>query len=894
MFVRRLITTALAAVLMFSLVASTGAYETRRVYQGKEAAAEKAKKPRSNSKLKPYAALVKDMVKVEGLFTFYHDTTDNSMLMEIKKDHFGPVYLCSEQRTAAEGAFFDAGSMGRSFPFYFKQVGETIMMMEKNLRVRADTSQAIVGAVNRGISDALFESTPIKSQPNKDGAVLIDPSDLFLRDAQNISYFLGQAARTGLRWDKKNSYFGTVKSFPQNSEIDVHLHYTTSKPLPGGTMQNPYSLYHVFHYSLSTLPETDYVPRVADDRVGYFLTLYQDYSTLDQADSYVRYINRWNLKKKNPDARVSEPVEPIVFWIENTVPEEYRDAFAEGVEFWNAAFEKIGFRNAIEAKQMPDTADWDPADVRYNTVRWFVMPGAGYAVGPSHANPFTGQIYSADIRVSADFIRYMFSNSDYFINPVSFDGTIQKDENVVPEEFYKHHEAHGMASCTYQRDAIEHATFGLVSALSSAGDFADKDSLTREYVHAYIVELVAHEIGHALGFRHNFKASTIYDLDQLMDREFTRENSTSGTVMDYCPPLIAGPNQEQGEFYASVPGPYDDWVIEYGYTDFGDKSLEEDAELVRAIAEKSTDPHLVYATDEDAFGSSPKSIDPLVNLFDHGSDPMKYAEHRIMLTNELWRNSISKVEKEGEPWVHVLRGFSSGWRSYFETASHVSKFVAGIYQRRDHIGQADGQLPFEPVSAERQRQAIQFLSDNVFASAAWNLPSDLHNKLQQTRHPDHNFSLYYVSQVDYPFHQMVLSTQNAVLSRLYSPFILGRLLNNLERVPDDADKYTMYEMFSNVRTSIWSELSGPRPVDNFRRQLQIRHLDYLIAIYLMKAVSYPSDARTLAANDLDIIKSQAQRALNASGLDGMTQAHLKEVIRQIDAAQGARKEYSDR
>ena len=143
-----------------------------------------------------------------------------------------------------------------------------------------------------------------------------------------------------------------------------------------------------YHISIMQLLQDDLIPRPVDDRVGYFSTIYQDYSNTLQESQYVRYIQKWNLVKKDPFSPLSEPVEPIVYWIENTVPEEFRDAIREGIEAWNIAFEAIGFKNAIVAKQMPDDATWDPADIRYNTIRWFIQPGAGYAVGPSRANPY--------------------------------------------------------------------------------------------------------------------------------------------------------------------------------------------------------------------------------------------------------------------------------------------------------------------------------------------------------------------------------------------------------------------------------------------------------------------------------------------------------------------------
>ncbi|MEE8149935.1 MAG: zinc-dependent metalloprotease, partial [candidate division Zixibacteria bacterium] len=637
----RTITTLLVLALFLSFSAQS--VEARGIKgAGQKSKGESGKSDKDSaknkSKAKPFAKLIKDKVKIEGLFTFYHDTVDNSVLMAINPEHFGPIYLFGSARSSGDGTFYDAGYGIGTFPFYFKKVGKKILLMEKNLRVRADTSSTMFKAVAAGISDHLFTSLDIKSKPeDSTESVLIDPSSLFITDYSNTGYYLGKAKK-GFSFDSKNSYYEQIKSFPENSEIDVKLHYKSSRPNSGVTLQSGKSFYHQYHYSISAIPETDYVPRLADDRIGHFETMYMDYTELDHQSPYVRYVNRWDLKKKNPDARISGPEKAIVYWIENTVPPEYRDAIAEGIEFWNPAFEKIGFRNAVVAKQMPDTASWDPLDIRYSVIRWIYSPRV-YAVGPSRANPFTGQIYDADIGVSSDFVRAMFINMDEYIGPISFDGRLMKEEEFNPME------QESDRICTFATELSEIAGFGLAYLYSSIGDMADKDSLTKEYVHAYLVELIAHEVGHTLGFRHNYKASTIYSLEQINDRDFTTKNGTVGTVMEYAPANIAGKGKVQGEFFSSTPGPYDNWIIEYSYSDFGAENPEDETEQLKQIASRSAEKNLAYCTDYDLY--NPYAVDPYANTWDLGNDPLAYSELQVKLIRDLWSNTLSKFEKPG-------------------------------------------------------------------------------------------------------------------------------------------------------------------------------------------------------------------------------------------------------
>jgi len=840
---------------------------------------------------KPFAELVKTRVKVAGLFTFYVDTVDNSVLMAVKPDQLGPVYLCGETRTSAEGAFFDNSSMGNTYPVYLKRVGKSIMFLEKNLRVRADSASTMKAAIPTAISDHLVGSATVMSLPeDSTKAVLVDPSTLFLQDPANAGFFLNGPTGPGISFDQKNSYFETVKSFPENSEISVKLHYKTPRPQGGATMQNPYSFFHGYHYSISSLPKTDYVPRLGDDRIGYFMDVYQDYSGIESETPYVRYINRWNLKKKDPTASMSEPVEPIVFWIENTVPKEYRDAFAEAIEFWNPAFEKIGIRGAVVAKQMPDDADWDPADVRYSVVRWMIQPGAAYAVGPSRSNPYTGQIYDADIRMSADWLRFMYTTMASYIKPSStFDGSPSEDESFNKVDNHQH-SVKGM-TCLRGEESLSDAAF-VLGNLAMMADPLSRDSLTKEYVHAYTVEVVAHEIGHTLGFRHNFKASTIYTLDQLADRDFTRKHSMGGSVMDYNGPNLALPGTPQGEFYASVPGPYDKWVVEYGYSDFGAKTPQEEVVKLKEIASRSGDPLLVYSTDEDGFGWNIKSVDPLVNQHEMGSDPLAYSERKIALTKALWTKGVNSVEKAGDRYQKVLAAFQSGWRGFREGALVAPKYVGGLYHNKSHIGDKNANLPFTPVSAADQRRAVEFLSKNIWAADAFDFPADLANKLQPEQFLDFEGSAFTAASIDYPLHQQVLSIQNTALDRLYSPHVLGRLVNNIERFAEGQDKYTIFDMFTQVRKSIWSELDSPRSINSYRRQLQLSQLNDIITIYLSPIGQYPYDARSLASNDLEIIAASARLAAGSSALDGISQAHCKEVNRQIQAAQETKRSYS--
>lgn len=843
--------------------------------------AAEAKKP----KLKSFGEVSKGFTKIPGLFDFYVDKDENKVLMAIRKDQLDKIFLCNLTRSAGDGSYFDAGAQTGSFPYKFVRVGDQLVMSMVNLRFRADSTSAMSRAMDRSIGSSIFGSTKVLSTPDTSGAFLIDPAEVLVQDVPNVGYFLGQQAKTGFRFDKSNSFFGSIKSFPQNSEVDVHLHYGTNQPSDAMTLSSPYSMMLVYHYSMSTLPESDFRPRIADERVGYFLTLYQDYSVLDKDQPYVRYINRWNLKKKDPSAAVSEPVEPIVFWIENTTPPEYRPAVKAGIEFWQKAFEGAGFRNAIIAKEMPDTADWDPADVRFSTVRWFVSPGAGYAVGPSRANPFTGQIYDADVRISADFVRGMFTYAERFLEPLAYGKTSMDDiPHNLGDDVYG--DNHFGEICDYGPKSAELAAEGMAT-LMMRSTLDDKSELTKKYVNEYITELVAHEVGHCLGLRHNFRASAAYTRAQQSDPAFVAANGVVSTVMEYAPPNLVQDGMPQPDFYTTHPGTYDMYVIEYGYKETSAATPEDEYNELKKMADKAAgDPKYAFATDEDCFGNSSRAIDPYATQFDLGADPLEYWKTRVALGKEIWSKVESEFEKPGNNYQKLRNVFNYGWGGFTGGGAQMARFIGGIEHSRARVGDPSGKLPFTPISGARQREALKFIVDNIWAEDAFQFSPKLLAKMQPERFPDFNWSVYEMQRLEYPLHAQVRSVQSTPLFYIYNPTTLARV-NDIEKMySNSADVYSMTEIFQDVRRAIWADVIAGKNVNSYRRNLQREHLERLINMVTNKNLGYPDDAVTLARVDLKTLKGAIGTALNGN-LNTISRGHLEESLALINAAMDA-------
>ena len=829
-----------------------------------------------------FKELIEDFEKIEGLFTLYRDSEENKVYMALEPAQFDQLFLCTVTRERGDGYFFDSAAMMYNFPFTFERIGKKVFFTHPNVYYRADQDAAIHRALSRHLSNSIVGSTVVEGRPHPEsGAVLVDPSSFFVQDIGMVEFiFTEQIKSVSYRFDGENSYFGTLKSFPENTEIEVVLHFTTSAPkIAVPTLPDSRSFHHTYRYSLASLPETDYRPRLADDRIGHFLTMYQDYTSVLQESPYVRYIDRWHLEKAEPKFKRSPPKRPITFWLENTIPVEYRAAVKEGILLWNDAFERIGFENAIVVKEQADDAEWDPADARYSTVRWMVRPGAGYAVGPSHTNPFTGQIYDADIRISADYLRYIYLEFEEYADPLGTEQMAIGDSAAIALGLLSHK---AQSRCAFSQGAVREASFGwqLLQARQINADL-------EKYLHQLIVDLVSHEVGHTLGLRHNFKASTIHTAAELADQKLTGKEGSSSSVMDYNPVNLAPEGEAQGHYFQTALGPYDYWAIEYAYSPIDAESPESERKILDRIAARVADPDLPYGTDEDAFYST-RGIDPSAARWDLGDDPIQYYRDRIELSRELWRKVEDRFEQKGARYQKLRRVFRQGFRPYWTGVGNVSRYIGGIYHHRDHVGDPNGRIPMVPVSAARQREALAFLTEHIFGANAFAWTPELLNKLAPERWWDFTDAIWNQRRIDYPIHEVVLNIQRQPLHRLYDPLLLSRV-QDLELRYEERDPFTMPELFAELRQAIWAELETGSSIDSFRRNLQRAHLDKLVGLLVDPSAGGPEDARALARVDLKEIAAGINALLDSPSptLDAYSQAHLDETRALIAAALAA-------
>lgn len=816
--------------------------------------------------LKPYKEVIKDAKEMKGFFTLFQK--DEKVWMEIKPEQLNKPFFFSYNITNSIGERGLYGSqMGDGQQAVFKKIGNQIQLIAQNLNYYAKPGTPQAHSVEQGFSDSLIASAPVLSAPHPDSkAFLIDASTLLFSDIPGYSTRIEFAYRLTYAIDRANTSFTKLNVDDSLTGIGVSSHFYVPRlaapplvptpvplPSPPTTTPDPRSFFVGFYYNFSALPKDVMQPRLADDRVGHFVTTSFDLTEDTSPKTSRHFVNRWRLEKQDPSAALSEPKQPIVYWLDKNIPQKYRKSVEEGALEWNKAFEKIGFKNAIVVKQQSETDNFDTLDSRHASIRWFVGADVGFAIGPSRVDERSGEILDADIGMSDVFAR----GARRLIAEDSFEASL-KPATSYPTSI-KHNHQSG-AECTFAHEAAMEMGFAM-DLLEARGEFEMDSPKAEALAQAYVKDVIMHEVGHTLGMRHNFRSSTIYSLKQLQDAKFTKENGMAGSVMDYIPFNLATKGETQGEYVMSTLGPYDYWAIEYAYKPL-DKATEKE-ELAK-IAARSTEPLLAYGTDED---SGPGIVaDPDVNTFDLGSDPLAYLQKRLSISRELWDRLQTKQLKNGESYESLRRSFDFGLGQFARTIPLAAKYIGGTTFLRDHAG--TDRAPFTPVPAERQRLALKLIADSIFTAKSFVFSPELISRLGVDHFQRQN-------RTDVSVSARLLALQTTALDQLMSDGVAARMLNTKEKLRDPKKVLPLHELYATLQTSIWSELSTGTDITGARRNLQREHLKRLANTIVRSAPTTPADARSLQREQAVQLLASI-RAASGKPMSPEAKAHLAE------------------
>ena len=814
---------------------------------------EEKEKEDKTKKEKTFEEVTKQSKLIEGLFDIYQDSISGKIQMLIKEEQLSKDFIYGSQ--IADGIVQAGGFRGLYNDekiINFKKFFDKIEISFINTNFYFDKNNPLYKSREANISNAIISSSKIDFHDKENGTYLINANDLFLSEAltrvkppsrpnqSRTAFSLGSL-------DKAKSKIMDIRNYPENLNIKTDYVYNNPNILSSGSNSISDSRYvsmKAFH-TLIEMPDEDYEIRLDDQRVGYFLTQV-DNLTDSGTTNYRDLVNRWKLIKKDPSLDISEPIKPITWWIENSTPMEWRQTIKEAVLQWNVAFEKAGFKNAVEVKIQPDDADWDAGDIRYNVLRWTSSPNPPFGgYGPSMVNPKTGEIIAADVML--EFV--------FFTNRVFYDKLYSNPSSVMNTDNYNQTHDHNNFVCSAGSILHDNINFGR-TFIALNGDDYDLEELERQSM----MYLIMHEVGHTLGLNHNMKSSSIFTPLELYDNNKLKGKAISGSVMDY-PALNLNPNPKIKSPYAdSSVGHYDKWAIEFGYKPFN--SEEERNEILS----RSTDPLLIFGNDADILYSS-RGIDPRVQTNDMSSDPISYSIDRMELVNDLFDDILDKFQKPGDTYEDLRRAFFNLNSQYAGAASTISKFIGGVYVERSVIGQKGSQKPYTAVSYKDQKRAFKALDKHIFSSDNYKIPSEIFNYLARQRR---GFDFFSGSE-DPKIHDIILSNQSRILSQLMAP-------NTLQRLKDSelyGNKYKLSEFMSDINKSIFSDIAGN--VDSFRQNLQIIYTNRLVDIISNdKGKSYKNHAKSLALLNLNDIMGSINSKGNRSSL--AHKMHLKSII----------------
>ncbi|MCX5787460.1 MAG: zinc-dependent metalloprotease [Elusimicrobia bacterium] len=775
---------------------------------------------------------------------------DGKFALILKQNQLERSYLMNasvEQGTGERGVY--SAMQEDSFLFTFHWAGGKIQVLRKDTSHRAQAGTPEEKAVAQSFPPSVIATLPVISSGSAgDGPFAVPADELFLEDMLDIAGKLKQAypGSEDLRQVPPESTVESVRSLASNLDARAQLMFARSQQ-KGSELPDSRRIAIRVAYSVSELPADGFETRTADPRVGYFQTEYRDYSRSDlkdRLDPYVRLANRWRLEKKEPDAPVSEPKKPITYWIDETVPDQYRPAIKAGILAWNAAFEAAGFRNAIVVKEVDkdmsakERATFDPSSAAYNMVRWFMGNNAGFAIGPSRANPLTGEIYNASISVSDEMARFFADESQLVPVKTAAPKGGHNDESYM------------------ERSAIEARS--ALALLQGRGDLSPEER--ERFKQEYLAHVIAHEVGHTLGLRHNFKGSTM-----LGEGDLGKDGLVTGSLMDYVPANIAASGKAQGRYFQTKIGPYDQWAIEYGYKPVPADSAAKASTLSGIAARSIKDPSLAYATDEDAGGSDPDS-----QRFDLGKDPIAYAKNRTALAKGLWQTLEGDTQNTGDE----LRGrFLTGFSAYVGGVDAVIPVIGGVRTSRQPTGDA-----FAPVSAAEQRRALAFLNEAVFSGKPISPSPELVRRMGRDRTAEGRPS------GPLPVDAMTSGMQEGVLGEILSASTLNRLAQRSSMVSDPKDSFGARDLLSSVQSAVWKEIQGAAPSSITAPRRELQRKDAEIVVRLLSDESVPGDARAAVRGELTSLSGRIDRALKSKTLDRDTRLHLKDVQKTIQKA----------
>ena len=859
----------LAAVLAaFFLCMPTSDATSQRNRKSKSSKETESNRSSSGKKdeIKALSKLTEKSILYPGLLEFYMDTiTGDSWLIvpdSILERNY--IYFSHVADGVAESGYTRGGYRDSKIISFHKHFNR-IEIHTKNTNYHFDTDSPLSKASEANINTPIIASMKIEGQDSSKTVHAISGNALFLQEEfEMIKRPSKKPSESVLgKLSKDKSKISHINNYPENLEISAKYVYENRAPKRGSAaLEDARFVTVTYQHSLLQLPKEGFEPRKDDARIGFFATQVQD-MTSTSSTPWKDVIHRWRLEKSDTVADRSAPVQPIVWWIENTTPLEFREIIKNGVEKWNQAFEPLGFDGAVEVRIQPDTATWDAGDIRYNVLRWTSSPSPRYSgYGPSFVDPRTGEILGADIMLEWSGMVGRLWRSEVFQEAgMSLWETATEEEVGASRAQY----AEWMHRCDAGAVQAQQTLFGIAAMHSRSFTDEDQQKFTRETLH----RLVLHEVGHTLGLSHNMAGSTMQSVEDLKNKNAVDAKGLCNSVMEYPAINFTSDAEEQTKFYDDEPGPYDYWAIDYGYS-IGSADAED--ERLESILRRSAEPDLIFGNDADDMRRPGGGMNPDVNIYDLSNDPVAYAVERCELVNELLPQIVANYGNETQSnHYEVLRAYLTLTGEYATQLGVMTRQIGGVRYNRAHPSQQHGSAPLQPVSNEDQIAALQALERYAFAPNAFEAAQSVYGFLQNQRR---GFGFFGQAE-DPKIHSRIIRAQKNALTHLLHPRVLQRIT--------DASMYGnefALDVYMQGLTRAIFKVDLRTSVNTIRQQLQVVYTQQLIDVLEPKK-SYDVIAQSMA---LAILKQIEREQKSGVSPDGLTRAHRGHLVFLIENA----------
>ena len=772
----------------------------------------------------------------------------------------------------------------------FDRVGHRVILSRINTNFYAQPNSPLRPAVDGNFANSpVFVGKLVKAKGQPAGN-LIKLTDLFnsgLVDLvdHRLKYKAANPVISEVRVSKDNAvvrlkYRLTKQRGAPAKNLDTWTRIQEPKRLADGRNVEVNLDFHFFR-----LPDSDYMTRPADRRLGGFAMPQKDYSNLDeQSTSFAHHLVRWHVQPKDPTQAVSDAKKPIVFYMDKSIPPRWRPIVKEAAEWWNPAFEAAGIRGALEVREVPDDPDFDPHSLEHSMIFWSLTDDLMFSgmAGSAYTDPRTGQILKGHVYLNAEFPA--FSLHRYLVYawwraPQAGQGEWHGFSEASPTAWKRHLNPDGSARCAFGPSYSSQLAFARLM-LKVRGHLSTPEQ-ERAFQEAAFKELVTHEVGHALGFHHNFKASLLAATEDVRTGKVTAnpdDRPITGSVMDYNPVYIPPIGSKTDEYFIDGVGPYDRLMIEYAYRPLEHLSAQARAQRLEAIAAQAeTAPGLAY---DNGLLSS---LDPTSNTDDLGRDPIAFSQERLtMIHKELLPKLVDLVMAETDDYTVVRQALDAVVFSVaLDYVDILARHVGGQKLHRVLSRSGDRKTdPIDVIPAADQRRALNALLDGVIGPDAFPTPPKLLNTLEADLHYDWNYP--YRFGTNYDVHKRLAFVYRALIGTLFTPSRLSKILDNESRVAS-RDKFTLAEMMRTVSDAVFKGLDRPARIDRRQRLAQLALSEMLIQLAVKKGKA-PVAARQLAQQEIDRLRRRVKRAAARRISDPYVTAHLKALDRDLSRA----------